>query len=91
MVRNDIELSRVRSPRVLDASASSVESMDYSGGVPSTDGIVLNQTVFALIVFGVGLAIGLAFAMPGIIKERKVDGLNERERRNVTITAEHRR
>ena len=72
MVRNDIELSRVRSPRVLDASASSVESMDFSGGVPSTDGIVLNQTVFALIVFGVGLAIGLAFAMLVLSKKGRL-------------------
>ncbi len=46
--------------------------MDYSGGVPSTDGIVLNQTVFALIVFGVGLAIGLAFAMLVLSKKGRI-------------------
>ena len=63
MVRNDIEQPRVRSPRVLDATAASVDFTDYSGGVPPTEGIVLNQTVFALMVFGIGLAIGLAFAV----------------------------
>ncbi len=72
MVRNDMELTRTRPPRVLDMTAASMDVSDYSGGVPPTEGIVLNQTVFALMVFGIGLAIGLAFAVLLLSKKGRI-------------------
>jgi len=53
-------------------TAASMDVSDYSGGVPPTEGIVLNQTVFALMVFGIGLAIGLAFAVLLLSKKGRI-------------------
>jgi hypothetical protein len=76
MTRNDMELTRIRNPRVFDASSMSFQaSDDTSVGTVSQDQVVLSQNILGLLLIGfigIGLSIGLACCLILLMKKKGI-------------------